>query len=70
MVMVLTVSTVRLVVRCLVAYAGGLDVSSLGFIDVSVFGAPVMFLHVFDDLRFNYYGFTLAAWVCYCYVSF
>jgi hypothetical protein len=39
MVMVLTVSTIRLVVRCLVAYAGGLDVSSFGFIDVSVFGA-------------------------------
>jgi hypothetical protein len=39
MVMVLTVSTVRLVVRCLVAYAGGLDVFSLGLIDVSVFGA-------------------------------
>ena len=39
MVMVLTVSTVRLVVRCLVAYARGLDVSSLGLIDVSVFGA-------------------------------
>ena len=33
------VSTVRLVVRCLVAYAGGLDVSSLGLINVSVFGA-------------------------------
>ena len=31
--------TVRLIVRCLVAYAGGLDVSSFGFIDVSVFGA-------------------------------
>ncbi len=62
--------TVRLVVSCLVAYAGGLDVSSLGLIDVSVFGAPVMFLCAFDDLRFNYYGFTLAAWVCYCYVSF
>jgi hypothetical protein len=39
MVMVLTVSTVRLVVRCLVAYACGLDVSSLGLIDVNVFGA-------------------------------
>ena len=39
MVMVLTVSTFRLIVRCLVAYTGGLDVSSLDLIDVSVFSA-------------------------------
>jgi hypothetical protein len=70
MVMVLTVSTVRLIVRCLVAYAGGLDVSSFGFIVVRCSVLPVMFLCAFDDLRFNYYGFTLVAWVCYCYVSF
>jgi hypothetical protein len=55
----------------LVAYVGGLDVSSLGLIDVSVFGASGnVFYVLFADLRFNYYGFTLAAWVCYCYVSF
>jgi hypothetical protein len=58
MVMVLTVLLFRLIVRCLVAYAGGLDVSSFGFIDVSVFGASGNVFHVlFDDLRFNYYGF-------------
>ncbi len=38
--------TVRLIVRCLVAYAGGLDVSSLGLIDVSVFGASGNVFHV------------------------
>jgi len=41
------VSTVRLIVRCLVAYAGGLDVSSLGFIVVRCLVLPVMFFMCF-----------------------
>jgi hypothetical protein len=47
MVMVLTVLLFRLIVSCLVAYAGGLDVSSLGLIDVSVFGASGKVFYVF-----------------------
>jgi len=39
--------TVRLIVRCLVAYAGGLDVSSLGFIVVRCLVLPVMFFMCF-----------------------
>jgi len=39
--------TVRLIVRCLVAYAGGLDVSSFGFIVVRCLVLPVMFFMCF-----------------------
>jgi len=40
------------------------------YIVVNVIGASGGVFMCFGGLGFRYYGFSFAAWVCYCYVSF
>jgi hypothetical protein len=70
MVMVLTVLLLGLLLGVWLLMLVGLTFPLLVLLMLVCSVLPVMFLCAFDDLRFNYYGFTLAAWVCYCYVSF